>query len=76
MPDHEHGGQKTERLRVIDWRDPRAGNDFFLASQFWVRGDMYKRRCDLVGFVNGMPLVFIELKARAQERSSTRSTTT
>ncbi len=31
----------------------------------WVAGDMYRRRCDLLGFVNGLPLVFIELKKPA-----------
>ena len=31
-------------------------------SQFWIVGDMYKRRADVVLFVNGIPLVFIELK--------------
>ena len=25
-----------------------------LASEFWIAGDMYRRRCDLVGFVNGI----------------------
>src|SRR5260370_30256556 len=49
------------RVKVIDWENP-ANNDFFLASQFWITGDMYRRRADLVGFVNGLPLVFIELK--------------
>ena len=56
------GEQVIETVRVIDWQQPE-NNDFFLASQFWVTGEMYKRRCDLVGFVNGLPLVFIELKA-------------
>ncbi len=60
VPD-EHGGQRIETLRVIDWDTP-ANNDFFLASQMWVAGDMYRRRCDLLAFVNGLPLVFIELK--------------
>jgi type I restriction enzyme R subunit len=60
VPD-EHGGQTTEALRVIDWTTP-ANNDYFLASQMWVAGDMYRRRCDLLAFVNGLPLVFIELK--------------
>ena len=63
VPD-EHGGQTTETLRVIDWTAP-ANNDFFLTSQMWVAGDMYRRRCDLLGFVNGLPLVFIELKKPA-----------
>lgn len=60
VPD-EHGGQATETLRVIDWTTP-GNNDYFLASQMWVAGDMYRRRCDLLAFVNGLPLVFIELK--------------
>jgi type I restriction enzyme R subunit len=59
----EGGDEETvETVRVIDWREP-ANNDFFLASQFWVTGEMYTRRGDLVGFVNGLPLVFVELKA-------------
>ena len=60
VPD-EHGGHATETLRVIDWTLP-ANNDFLLTSQMWVAGDMYRRRCDLLAFVNGLPLVFIELK--------------
>lgn len=60
LPDDD-GGQTVETLRVVDWANP-ANNDFFLASQMWVAGDMYRRRCDLLGFVNGLPLVFIELK--------------
>lgn len=52
----------TEVVTVIDWKTPK-NNDFFLASQFWVSGDVYKKRADLIGFVNGIPLVFIELKA-------------
>mgnify|MGYP005840462025 FL=1 len=52
----------SERVRFIDWNNI-DNNDFFLASQFWVSGDMYTRRADLVGFINGIPLIFIELKA-------------
>ncbi|CAM5796576.1 type I restriction endonuclease subunit R [Rhizobacter fulvus] len=63
VPD-EHGGHSTETLRVMDWATP-ANNEFFLASQMWVAGDMYRRRCDLLAFVNGLPLVFIELKKPA-----------
>ncbi|HHT9114862.1 MAG: HsdR family type I site-specific deoxyribonuclease [Planctomycetes bacterium] len=54
--------EAVETVRVIDWNNPE-NNDFFLASQFWITGEMYKRRADLVGFVNGLPLIFIELKA-------------
>src|ERR1043166_2824480 len=61
VPDRQRGGQKTERLQVIDWEQP-ASNDFLLVSQFSVTGDLYTCRPDLVGFVNGLPLVVIELK--------------
>lgn len=61
IPDRERGGQKTERLRVIDWENP-AENDFLLVSQFSVTGSLYTCRPDLVGFVNGLPLLVIELK--------------
>ena len=55
------GGQKTERVRVVDWEQP-ANNDFLLVSQFSVTGALYTCRPDLVGFINGLPLVVIELK--------------
>ena len=61
MPDVVHGGQKTDRLRVVDWETP-ANNDFLLVSQFSVTGALYTCRPDLVGFVNGLPLVVAELK--------------
>ncbi|MFZ3166513.1 MAG: type I restriction endonuclease [Candidatus Methanoperedens sp.] len=50
--------ETVENVQVIDWNEP-SDNDFFLASQFRISRDMYKRRADLVGFVNGLPLVFI-----------------
>jgi len=64
QPSPRGRGSRTDevlRVRVIDWDNPE-NNDFFLASQFWITGDTYKRRTDLIGFVNGLPLVFIELK--------------
>ncbi len=59
---NEKGEDIFDTVYLIDWKHPE-NNDFFLASQFWVSGDFYKRRPDLIGFVNGIPLVFIELKA-------------
>src|SRR5271157_51467 len=58
----DEGNETFERLKIIDLEHPFE-NDYLLASQFWVSGEIYKRRADLVGFVNGIPLVFIELKA-------------
>jgi len=56
------GEQRFETVRVIDWNHP-GNNDFLMAQQFWVTGDVYTKRADLVGFVNGLPLLFGELKA-------------
>ncbi|MGD8795180.1 MAG: HsdR family type I site-specific deoxyribonuclease, partial [Anaerolineae bacterium] len=56
------GEERFERLRAIDWQQPGA-NDFLLVRQLWVTGEVYTRRPDLVGFVNGLPLLFGELKA-------------
>lgn len=58
----EHGHNTLKVAKVIDWGDVEE-NDFFLASQFWVKGDYHTRRTDLLGFVNGIPLLFVELKA-------------
>ena len=57
-----NNNNETAIVHVIDWNNPE-NNDFFLASQFWITGEVYKRRIDLLGFVNGLPLIFIELKA-------------
>jgi type I restriction enzyme R subunit len=56
------GSTSFESLKVIDWSNP-SNNDFTLASQCWIQGELYLRRSDLIGFVNGLPLLFIELKA-------------
>ena len=61
VPDLDRGGLKTERVRVIDWERPEA-NDFLVVSQMTITGELYTCRPDLVGFVNGLPLVVIEVK--------------
>lgn len=61
-PDGDGDGETVEAVRVMDWDNP-THNDFLLCSQFWITGDMHTRRADLVGFVNGLPLVLFELNA-------------
>jgi type I restriction enzyme R subunit len=61
VPDRERGGLREERVRVVDWENP-AANDFLLVSQMTVTGQLYTCRPDLIGFVNGLPWVVIELK--------------
>ena len=61
MTDVEHGGRRPERARVIDWDTPQA-NDFLAVNQLTITGALYTCRPDLVGFVNGLPWLVIELK--------------
>lgn len=58
----ENGGSNIETVRFFDFENPE-NNHFLCVSQFWVVGEMYTRRPDIVLFVNGIPLVLIELKA-------------
>ncbi len=53
--------EKVSVLQVIDWNNSE-NNDYFATSQFWITGDMYTKRPDLICFVNGIPLILMEFK--------------
>nr|WP_321524895.1 type I restriction endonuclease subunit R [uncultured Cohaesibacter sp.] len=53
--------QKIEHLRVFDFETPQ-NNDFLCVRELWIGGYAHRRRADIVGFVNGLPLLFCELK--------------
>lgn len=57
----EHGEIKKERLKVYDFEEA-ANNHFLAVRELWVQGDLYRRRIDIAGFVNGIPLLFVECK--------------
>ena len=61
VADRQRGGQSKVRLRVVDW-DNSAANDFLVVSQLSVSSALYTCRPDLVGFLNGLPLLVIEFK--------------
>lgn len=58
---NEKGERVKKRLRLFDF-DNYENNHFLLVREFWIKGDIYRRRADLVGFVNGIPLLFMEVK--------------
>ena len=58
---NEVGGVTKRTLRVFDFAEP-TNNRFLVVRELWVRGDLYRRRADIVGFVNGVPLLFMECK--------------
>jgi len=54
---------KNKTLRVFDF-DDAENNNFLAVRQLWLQGKSNReRRPDIIGFVNGIPLLFIELKA-------------
>lgn len=56
-----NGHTETKKAAVIDFQNP--DNNYFLAiKELKIHGDLYRRRTDIVGFVNGIPLLFVELK--------------
>ena len=59
---NDDGDRVTETVRLVDWWD-YTNNDYLAVTQLWVVGPLHKRRCDIVCFVNGIPLVLFELKA-------------
>ncbi|NDA62133.1 MAG: type I restriction endonuclease subunit R [Chitinophagia bacterium] len=57
----EHVKNKT--LQVFDFNNPE-NNHFLAVRQLWIQGKSNReRRPDIIGFVNGIPLLFVELKA-------------
>ena len=48
-------------VQLIDWANP-AANDWLAVNQFTLQGPKHTRRPDIILFVNGLPLVLLELK--------------
>ena len=65
----EDGSIAGAQARVIDFDDPE-NNDFLAVNQFTVTEGRHTRRPDIVLFVNGLPLVIIELKNPADEEAT------
>lgn len=55
------GKDDFEILKLIDFENPQ-NNTFTAVNQMWIKGHFRYRRPDVLLFVNGLPLVFIELK--------------
>ena len=56
-----NGQPETKRAAVIDFQNPE-NNEFLAIKELKIQGDLYRRRTDIVGFVNGIPLLFVEFK--------------
>ena len=63
----ENGSPKTALVKLIDFSEPKR-NDFKIVNQ-WTVIERDKIRCDMVVFVNGLPLVVIELKSPSRDET-------
>jgi type I restriction enzyme R subunit len=62
----EDGSIAGAQVKVIDYENPES-NDWVAANQFTVAEGQHTRRPDVILFVNGLPLVVLELKNPADE---------
>ncbi|WP_406721460.1 type I restriction endonuclease subunit R [Thioclava litoralis] len=65
----EDGTIRGDKVWLVDFEDPQA-NDWLVTNQFTVIEGKYKRRPDLVVFLNGLPVAVIELKNAASEAAT------
>ena len=68
--DEQAGSTQQKTLKVFDF-DNADNNHFLAVRQLWIQGKSNReRRPDIIGFVNGIPLLFIELKAACKKLES------
>ncbi|CUI04196.1 Type I restriction-modification system, restriction subunit R [Janthinobacterium sp. CG23_2] len=63
------GETRGDFVRLVDWSD-WSQNEFWAVSQFPIKGQNHTRRPDIILFVNGLPLVLIELKNPADQNAN------
>jgi type I restriction enzyme R subunit len=62
------GETRGDFVRLVDW-ETTAKNDWVAVNQFTIKGARHTRRPDIILFVNGLPLVLLELKNPADENA-------
>ena len=69
---HKDGSERGELVWLVDFDNPQ-NNDFTVVNQFTVIENNHNKRPDVILFVNGLPLVVIELKNAADENATVQS---
>jgi len=62
------GETRGDFVRLVDWINPNA-NEWVAVNQFAIKGPQHSRRPDVILFVNGFPLVLLELKNPADQNA-------
>lgn len=66
------GDDRGDRVWLIDFKNPQS-NEFLVVNQFTIVENHQNKRPDILLFVNGIPLVVIELKNAADEKANVHS---
>lgn len=66
------GNTRGDYVWLIDFANP-ANNEFLVVNQYTIVENNKNKRPDVILFVNGIPLVVIELKNAANERTTLKS---
>jgi type I restriction enzyme R subunit len=72
IPYQQDGYQRSHEVALVDF-DKIENNDFLIVNQFTIVENNQNKRPDILLFVNGLPLVVIELKNAADEKATVRS---
>ncbi|MDP3034613.1 MAG: type I restriction endonuclease, partial [Methanobacteriaceae archaeon] len=63
---------RGNKVYLLDTQNP-SNNDFLAVNQFTIIEDNHNRRPDIILFINGLPLVVIELKNPADEKATLKT---
>ena len=69
---HQDGGERGDLVWLVDFHNP-LNNDFVVSNQFTVIENNHNKRPDVLLFVNGLPLVLVELKNATDENATVQS---
>lgn len=69
---HKEGAERGELVWLVDFDNP-LNNDFTVVNQYTIVENNHNKRPDILLFVNGLPLVVIELKNAADENATVQS---
>ena len=65
----KEGETRGDYLKLVDWTNSTGQNEFLAINQYTMKGPKHTRRPDIILFINGLPLVVIELKNPADENA-------
>lgn len=72
IPYQENGYERSHEVALIDFEHP-ANNQFLVVNQYTIIENNQNKRPDVLLFVNGLPLVVVELKNAASENADIKS---